>query len=131
MSTQKLHPVVPPDSLSRRKALSVGGLGFLGLSVPHLLEAAKSQAHPAPKVLAKSVVFLYQFGGPSHLETFDMKPEAPEGIRGLFGTIASSLSGLRVCEHLPETAKVMHKVTLVRSVYHTMKNHNSASYYAL
>jgi hypothetical protein len=82
-------------------------------------------------VKAKSVVFLYQFGGPSHLETFDMKPEAPEGIRGLFGTIGSSRPGLQVCEHLPETAKVMHKVTLIRSMQHTMKNHNSASYYAL
>jgi hypothetical protein len=119
------------NSLSRRQALSMGGLGFLGLSMPRLLQAAKSKVLPAPPVKAKSVVFLYQFGGPSHLETFDMKPEAPEGIRGLFGTIASSLPGLRVCEHLPETAKVMHKGTLVRSVYHTMKNHNSASYYAL
>ncbi|MGH7202229.1 MAG: DUF1501 domain-containing protein, partial [Planctomycetaceae bacterium] len=80
---------------------------------------------------AKSVVFLYQFGGPSHLETFDMKPDAPEGIRGLFGTIPSNVPGVHVCEHLPETAKVMDKVTLVRSAFHTMKNHNSASYYAL
>ncbi len=109
----------------------MGGLGFLGLTMPRLLEAAKSPTLPAPPVKAKSVVFLYQFGGPSHLETFDMKPEAPEGIRGLFGTIGSSLPGLRVCEHLPETSKVMHKVTLVRSMQHTMKNHNSASYYAL
>ena len=117
--------------LSRRQALSVGGLGMLGLSVPRLLKAAESRKLSAPPVKAKSVVFLYQFGGPSHLETFDMKPEAPEGIRGLFGTIESSLPGLRVCEHLPETAKVMHKVTLIRSMQHTMKNHNSASYYAL
>jgi hypothetical protein len=76
-------------------------------------------------------VFLYQFGGPSHLDTFDMKPEAPDGIRSRFGMIETSLPGLRICEHLPETAKVMDKVALVRSVHHTMKNHNSASYYAL
>ena len=61
----------------------------------------------------------------------DPKPEAPEGIRSRFGSIASSLPGLPVCEHLPETAKVLHKVTLIHSVHHTMKNHNSASYYAL
>jgi hypothetical protein len=131
MRTRKMHPIAPWDSLSRRRALSVGGMGLLGLTMPRLLEAAKSEALTAPPVKAKSVVFLYQFGGPSHLETFDMKPEAPDGIRGLFGTIASSFPGLRVCEHLPETAKVMHKVTLIRSVHHEMKNHNSASYYAL
>ncbi len=117
---------------NRRQALQAGGLGLLGLTMPRLLQAAEKQTkHAAPPVKAKSVVFLYQFGGPSHLETFDMKPEAPDGIRGLFGTIDSSLPGLRVCEHLPETAKVMHKVTLIRSMQHTMKNHNSASYYAL
>jgi hypothetical protein len=60
-----------------------------------------------------------------------MKPDAPDGIRSHFGTIATSLPGLRICEHLPETAKIMHKVTLLRSLTHTMKNHNSASYYAL
>ncbi len=119
------------NSLSRRRAISVGGLGMLGLTMPRLLQAAQEQTRPAPPVKAKSVVFLYQFGGPSHLETFDMKPEAPDGIRSHFGTIASSLPGLRVCEHLPKTAQVMHKVTLVRSMQHTMKNHNSASYYAL
>ena len=117
---------------NRRQAIQAGGLGMLGLTMPRLLQAAEKQTeHTAPPVKAKSVVFLYQFGGPSHLETFDMKPEAPDGIRGLFGTVDSSLPGLRVCEHLPQTAKVMHKVTLIRSMQHTMKNHNSASYYAL
>ncbi len=118
--------------LGRRRVLSVGGLGMLGLSMPRLLQAGESlAARKTPPVKAKTVVFLYQFGGPSHLETFDMKPNAPDGMRSLFGTIASSLPGLNVCEHLPQTAKVMHKVTLIRSMRHTMKNHNSASYYAL
>lgn len=117
----------------RRAALSIGGSGLLGLTMPKLLQAAEAaKSTPRkPKARAKSVIFLYQFGGPSHLETFDMKPDAPEGIRGLFGNIASNVPGLRVCEHLPETAKVMDKVTLVRSMYHEMRNHNSASYYAL
>ena len=119
------------DFPSRRQVLEAGGLGMLGLTIPRLLEAAEKQDQKVPPAKAKSVVFLYQFGGPSHVETFDMKPDAPEGIRSLFGTIDSSLPGLRVCEHLPKTAKVMHKVTLIRSMQHTMKNHNSASYYAL
>jgi hypothetical protein len=115
--------------VTRRQALSVGGMGLLGLTVPRLLEAAEQRKGPAPR--AKSIIFLYQFGGPSHLETFDMKPNAPEGIRGLFDTIETNVPGLRICEHLPETAKVMDKVTLIRSMHHGMKNHNSASYYAL
>lgn len=119
------------SSPSRRQILQVGGMGMLGLTMPRLLKAAESQDHKAPPVKAKSVVFLYQFGGPSHVETFDMKPEAPDGIRSQFGTIPSNLPGLRVCEHLPKTAQVMDKVTLIRSMRHTMKNHNSASYYAL
>ena len=116
--------------LSRRKALSIGGLGLLGLTAPKFLAAEESaRSHPAAR--AKSVVFLYQFGGPSHVDTFDMKPDAPEGIRSHFQPIASSVPGLQVCEHLPEMAKIMHKVSLVRTCFHTMKNHNSASYYAL
>src|SRR3712207_3430072 len=102
--------------LSRRSALKVGGLGMLGLTVPKLLRAAESDTGPVAR--AKSVIFLYQFGGPSHLETFDMKPDAPDGIRGLFRPIPSVVPGLPVCELLPETAKVMDKVTVVRSVFH-------------
>ena len=114
---------------SRRHMLKVGGLGMLGLTLPGLLQAEAMAKNP--KARAKSVIFLYQFGGPSHLETFDMKPNAPEGIRGLHKPISSNVGGMEVSEHLPGMAKVMDKVTLIRSVHHTMKNHNSASYYAL
>ena len=114
---------------SRRHALKVGGLGMLGLTLPGLLRAEALKKGPLAR--AKSVIFLYQFGGPSHLETFDMKPDAPEGIRGLHKAMSSNVPGIQVAERLPRMAKVMDKVTLIRSVYHTMKNHNSASYYAL
>jgi len=116
--------------LLRRDVLRIGGMGMLGLTMPKLLQAADEQTS-APKRRAKSVVFLFQFGGPSHLETFDMKPDAPDGMRSHFGTIPSALPGVPVCEHLPETAKLLDKVTLLRSLHHGMKNHNSASYYAL
>ena len=102
---------------------------MLGLTLPHFLRAAENERFKTAR--AKSVVFLYQFGGPSHVDTFDMKPEAPDGVRSHFEQISTSLPGLSICEQLPETAKVMDKVTLVRTVYHNMKNHNSASYYAL
>ncbi|MBS0262929.1 MAG: DUF1501 domain-containing protein [Planctomycetes bacterium] len=115
--------------VGRRFALKAGGTGFLGLSLPALLQAEEQKSLRAAK--ARSVVFLYQFGGPSHVDTFDMKPEAPDGIRSQFGQISTSVPGLDICDQLPETAKVMDKLTVVRTVYHTMKNHNSASYYAL
>jgi hypothetical protein len=99
--------------------------------MPRLFAAEDLAKRKAPKARAKSVIFLYQFGGPSQLETFDMKPDAPEGIRGLHKPISSNVPGIQVSERLPRMAKVMDKVTLVRSMHHTMKNHNSASYYAL
>jgi len=107
----------------------VGGLGLLGLTMPGLLEAAATQK--GPKARAKSVIFLFQYGGPSHLDMFDMKPNAPEQIRGPHKPISSSADGIQVSERLPRVAKIMDKVTLIRSMTHTMKNHNSAAYYAL
>src|SRR5207249_6559297 len=114
---------------SRRHLLKVGGLGLLGLTLPKLLWAEAQKKGPV--VRAKSVIFLYQFGGPSHLDMFDMKPDAPEGIRGPHKAMASSAAGIQINDRLPRLAKVMDKVTLIRSMHHTMKNHNSASYYAL
>ena len=112
----------------RRRLLSIGGAGLLGLTLPRWLAAEQRRSPPAR---AKSVIFLYQFGGPSHVDMFDMKPDAPEKIRGPHKPISSNVPGISVSEHLPRVAQVMDKVTLVRSMHHGMKNHNSASYYAL
>ena len=122
--------------LSRRHALKVGGLGLLGLSLPKMLAAEETRnterrTGNSPKVRAKSVIFLYQFGGPSHIDMFDMKPDAPEGIRGSHKPVSTKADGIQISEHLPRLAKVMDKVTLIRSMRHHMKNHNPASYYAL
>src|SRR6266481_4675291 len=122
--------------LSRRHLLKVGGLGLLGLTLPKFLQAeeprnSKPETTNTPPARAKSVIFLYQFGGPSHIDMFDMKPDAPEGIRGPHKPISSNVDGIQVSEHLPRVAKIMDKVTLIRSMHHTMKNHNSATYYAL
>jgi hypothetical protein len=115
------------NQISRRHLLKVGGMGLLGLTMPKILASERK----GPPARAKSVIFLYQFGGPSHLETFDMKPEAPQGIRGFHTAISSNVPGIQVSDRLPRMAGVMDKVTLIRSMHHTMKNHNSASYYAL
>lgn len=117
------------SELSRRTSLKIGGLGLLGLNMPTLLRAAEQNDRPPAR--AKRVIFLFQWGGPSHLDTFDMKPEAPAEIRGPLKPISSVVPGLPVCEHFPEMAKRMDRVTLIRSMTHTMKNHNSAGYYAL
>ncbi len=125
-------PTVPRDHfsslLTRRDAIRIGGTGLLGLGMGHFLRADELVRRAAR---AKSVIFLYQFGGPSHVDTFDLKLDAPSGLRTQFGAISSAIPGVPVCEHLPETAKILDKVTLIRSVHHTMNNHNSAAYHAL
>src|SRR5476651_2064852 len=113
--------------ISRRHLLQVAPSAFLGLSLPQLLRAQTSDKRRK----AKSIIYLHQYGGPSQFETFDMKPDAPAQIRGSFKPIASKLPGMNVCEMLPRMAKLMDKVTVIRSVQHTMKNHNSAGYYSL
>ena len=116
----------------RRDVLKIGGLGMFGLTMPKLLRAAEaSKAAGGRGGTAKSVIFLFQWGGPSHVDTFDLKLDAPDGIKTRYGHISSALPGVPVVEYLPETAKILDKCTLVRSMTHTMKNHNSAGYYAL
>lgn len=123
--------------LSRRDLIKVGAAGFAGLNLPTALRAAAAAgsgsggAGARIPARAKSVVFLHQFGGPSHHDTFDMKPDAPDGVRSVFKPIDSSVPGLPICEHLPRLSRMMDRVALVRSVHHRMKNHNSATYYSL
>ncbi|HTH47319.1 MAG TPA: DUF1501 domain-containing protein [Candidatus Limnocylindria bacterium] len=122
------------EKFSRRTLLKVGGLGMLGMTLPKLLAAesiAPGTAVSMPKAKAKSVIFLYQFGGPSQIDMFDMKPDASDKYRSPHKPISSSADGIQVSERLPDVAKVMDKVTLIRSMTHKMLNHNSASYYAL
>src|SRR6186713_278988 len=85
--------------MSRRELLQIGGAGLLGLCLPKVF-AAEGAAAPFTKGKAKSVIFLFLFGGPSQLETFDMKPDAPREIRGPFSPIASRTPDLLISEHL-------------------------------
>ncbi len=112
---------------TRRQVLQIGALGWLGLSLPSALRAEAS----GRAVRAKSVIFLHQFGGASHHDTFDMKPNAPSEIRGEFNPIPSNNPDIAVCELLPRMAKVSHLYSLVRSVHHRTSAHNSAAYYSL
>lgn len=112
---------------SRRQVLQAGGAGLLGLSLPKLL-AAESVSRPT-KGRAKSVIFLFLFGGPSQLETFDLKPKAPAKIRGPFHPIASKTPGLHLCEHMPRTAQVSDKMCVLKTMTHSYNDHSGAGHY--
>jgi hypothetical protein len=84
-----------------------------------------------PTVRAKSVLFLFQWGGPSQIDMFDMKPDAPDTIRSPYKPISTSVPGVHICELLPQLAQRMHKVAIIRTLTHEMKNHASAGYYAI
>jgi hypothetical protein len=112
--------------------LRVGLGGLASLNLPTLLQAqARASTGTSGAAKAKHIIFLHQFGGPSHIDTFDMKPDAPSGIRGEFKPIATQQPGLIVSEHLPRFSKVIDQFAQVRSVHHNMRNHNSATYYSL
>jgi hypothetical protein len=116
------------DGVSRRDVLHVGAAGLLGVSLPGLLKAATDK--PArPK--AKSLILFFLEGGPAHQDLWDMKPDAPVEIRGEFQPIATTVPGLMFCEHLPLLAGQAHHLTLVRSVHHTIADHNAGAYFAL
>ena len=116
---------------TRRNAVQIGGLGLLGLSLPQFLQAQATAAVAPLKQRVNSCIFIFYYGGPSHIDTFDMKPDAPSEVRGSFKSIPTSVPGLHICEHLPNTARIMHKVAVVRSMQHRMHSHDSASYISL
>lgn len=119
-------------SPSRRQFVQVGYSAALGLSLPPILQAKTTEtAAPTPKRRAKSLIIVFLTGGPSHHETFDPKPDAPEEIRGQFKTIQTSVSGLHIAEHLPLIAQRMHHCALVRSLAHREDNHLLATHQVL
>src|SRR5262245_48084608 len=111
------HAPSPSERLTRRELLRVGSLGLLGLTVPEL---TRLRSLAAPSQIAgrrkKCCVFIFLFGGPSHIDLWDMKPEAPVQIRGEFKSVPTSVPGIRVCEHLPQFARQMDKICLLRSM---------------
>lgn len=114
----------PPNGTSRRELLRAGGLGLMGgLSLPRLLQVAA--ASPAAlRGRARSVILLNLFGGPPHQDMFDLKPDAPDTVRGEFRPISTSLPGVQICELLPKTARLMDRATLIRTYSHRYNSHN-------
>ncbi|HEY7425631.1 MAG TPA: DUF1501 domain-containing protein [Gemmataceae bacterium] len=110
----------------RRRFLATAAVTGLGLKLP--LAAARPVA---ARGRIRSCILIFYYGGPSHLDTFDPKPDAPAEVRGEYRTIATAVPGVRMCEHLPRTARLMGRLALVRSLHHPMRNHNSAAAEAL
>jgi hypothetical protein len=116
------------DGLTRRDFLHVGAVGLGGLALPGLLRAEATPVRP-PK--AKSAILLFLSGGPSQLDMWDLKPEAPEEIRGTFRPIDTAVPGIGISEHLPRTARLARRYALLRAVQHTTANHPAASYWMM
>lgn len=107
----------------RRSMLKASVAGMAGASVPRLLEAREAALRAGKPTRRKSVILLWMTGGPSHIDTWDPKPEAPLEIRGPFGTIPTALPGIALCEYLPRQAALMDKLTIIRSVDCRFSNH--------
>jgi hypothetical protein len=123
------HARYAPTLLSRRRLLQAGTLGWAGLNLAALLRAEEQGAARSPerKGAIRSCILLYYYGGPSHLDTWDMKPGAPQEVRGEFRSIATATPGLRIGEHLPRCARLTNRLAILRSMHHSMTNHNAAA----
>ncbi len=121
-------PIDPRSlELTRRRFVQIGGAGALSLGG---LIRARMHAEQSGNTISdriKACIFVFYYGGPSHLDTYDLKPLAPSTVRGEFQPIATSVPSLQISEHLPHMAKVMHRCGLIRSMHHTNRLHDSAS----
>jgi len=123
-----LHPPV-----TRRTALQAGAIGILGLGMNHLAGLRQANASPSslPHGKAKSCIFIFLSGGLAQHESFDMKPDAPENIRGEFRPIPTKTPGLQICEHLPLLADRSSMWSLCRSLTHSSNEHSAAHHIML
>jgi hypothetical protein len=118
----------PPATLTRRRWLQLGGAFVSSLLLPRLLRAREGRPGNAP---ARQAIVIFLQGGLSHYESFDPKPDAPEAWRGEFGSIATSLPGVRFSEHLPRLAQRAHKFNVIRSVHVDSPSHDSSIHQTL
>ena len=110
-----MNPTSRP--LTRRRLLQLGGIGMLGLGLPQFLQAST-------RTREKSCIFIVQYGGASHHDSWDLKPDAPEDIRGPYRPIATSVPGIQIGELMPKLAAMAHRYTLIRSMTHGNGGHD-------
>lgn len=114
--------------LTRRQLLLTGSLGAFGLSLPELLAGETRQPR---RHTPKSCIFIFLWGGPSHIDMWDMKPDAPAEYRGPFKPIATAVPGTRICEHLPRMARLAGHYTILRTLQHGNTTHGPAASWVL
>jgi len=126
------------DGISRREILRIGGLGFTGLMWSDLLRARASARQvtgrgrtPGAFGKAKSCILVFNYGGPSHLDIWDLKPDAPREIRGEFQPMVTRVPGMSITEHLPRLARLANRYAVIRSVTHRDNDHAIGTYLAL
>src|SRR5215470_8462984 len=132
------HRAYTCEGPTRRELMRIGSIGFMGLSLPHFFRAQAQAAEIPAKYAgargfgaAKSVIMVFLQGGPSHIDIWDPKPDAPSNIRGEFKPIKSNVPGIWLSEVMPQLARQMDKATLIRSVSYTpagLFNHTAAHY---
>ncbi len=118
------------DGITRRQLMRVGALSAFGLTMPGMLKAQADDKAPTPK-REMACILLWMGGGPSQIDTFDPKPNAPQEVRGPFKAIATNVAGIQISEHLPTLAKQMDKFSIIRSVTSPDGNHETATHYLL
>jgi hypothetical protein len=110
------------DGISRRSFLQIGGLAMTGFTLPELLRAEARTGKPSRQ---KAIIHIFMRGGPSQIDTFDPKPDAPEQIRGEFRPIRTKVPGVAVTEHLPHLARIADKLIFIRSIVGSDGHHGS------
>src|SRR4029079_11769445 len=111
--------------ITRRTALQAGAIGILGFGINHLDALRMAASESGTKAgKARSVIFIFLSGGLSQLDSFDLKPQAPDAIRGEFQAISTRTPGIQICEHLPRLAQLSEQWSLVRSLTHPYNDHS-------
>src|SRR5262245_60963743 len=124
--------MISAPHMTRRGFLQAGLVSFGGPMLAHLLRS-EATAAPAPAARndGRSVILLFQSGGPSQIDMWDMKPDSPIEYRGEFSTIPTNLPGYRVCELMPRLSRMCDKLAILRSVHHTMTDHGEGTHIAM
>src|SRR5262245_2786842 len=104
------------DGITRREAMRVGALAFGGLTLADVLRLQAASSSTGQAARGKSVIMIWLRGGASHIDSYDMKPDAPSEIRGEFKPIRTNVPGIQICEHLPQSAKMADKFTILRGI---------------
>jgi hypothetical protein len=121
----------PPPSVSRRRLLQLGGIGAIGLGLPDLLRAGAPRPGGGASGPERSCIFIVQYGGGSHIDSLDPKPEAPEDIRGPYRPIDTAAPGMQLAELLPQLATLADRFAIIRSMTHGNGGHDGGMHVAM